>query len=90
MDIKITDEFIDICEDILSEEKSEDEWALIESDDMFQSDSFCGGYNADEMSFCFSYYATDGKEYWFQLTLDEIEKIVNKSLLTIPGRVAEK
>ena len=66
---------ISILEDIVAENKREEEWAEIESDDMFQNDPYVGGYDADEEAFCFSYFAED-REYWFQLTLDEVKSAV--------------
>lgn len=75
----IEKQFILICEEILAEDKTPEEWAEIESDDMFQSSSYSGGYDADEEAFCFSYYANDG-EYWFQLTLTEIDNAINGKL----------
>jgi hypothetical protein len=83
MNINVTDEFKAICNDILNENKTEEEWAEIESDDMFQTNSFSGGYDADEEAFCFSFYNEDSDEYWFQLTLEEIKKVVSGDLSTI-------
>jgi hypothetical protein len=77
MKMEIDQEFISICQKILDEQKSKEEWAEIESDDMFQTGSFEGGYDATEEAFCFSYYNENQDEFWFQLTLDEITEIVN-------------
>ena len=89
MDILVNQEFILICEEILEGKRTEEEWAEFESDDMFQSKSFIGGYDADEMAFCFSYYNENGEEFWFQLTLAEIEKVVTGELLKLQLRPAE-
>lgn len=89
MDINVNQEFIMICKDILKEKRTEEEWAKFESDDMYQSESFVGGYDADEMAFCFSYYNTNGEEFWFQLTHSEIEKVVNGELSKLQSRPAE-
>ena len=89
MKINVTDEFKAICKDILNEDKTKEQWAEIESDDMFQTNSFCGGYDADEVAFCFSFYNDNGDEYWFQVTLEEIEKVVSGDLTTIDSRPAE-
>lgn len=45
---------------------------MIESSDMFQTKNFCGGFDAIENEFCFSYY-NDDKEFWFQLSLNDIK-----------------
>ena len=48
MEIPISQEFINICKEIKARSYSISQWSEIESDDMFQSDSFCGGFDADE------------------------------------------
>jgi hypothetical protein len=89
MKISITDELKTICEDIVNEGKSNKDWAEIESDDMFQTESFCGGYDADEEAFCFSYYNHNKNEYWFQLTLDEVSKVVSGEISSFNCRQAD-
>ena len=89
MNIPLTDELLGLLRQIVAEQKSNEEWAEIESDDMFQSDSFTGGYDADEEAFTFSYYADDDEEYWFQLTLDEVESIVAGRRIEIQGDPAD-
>ena len=73
MQLAIDSEFRSICRAIVAENQTEEEWAEAESDDMFQSESYEGGFDADEEAFCFSYYAPDGQEYWFQVTLAEVK-----------------
>lgn len=41
---------------IVSMEMTPEAWADRESDDMFQSQHFCGGFDADEAAFLFSYF----------------------------------
>jgi hypothetical protein len=89
MEIKVNDEFRTISRRILDENKDEAQWAEIESDDMFQTESFVGGYDADEEAFCFSYYDETGKELWFQLTLDEIREVANGVKQSFEARPAE-
>jgi hypothetical protein len=89
MKITVSDEFKTICENIIKENKSCKEWAMIESDDMFQTKSYCGGYDADEDAFCFSYYDMNNAEYWFQVDLEEINKILNNELTILDIRPAE-
>jgi hypothetical protein len=88
MNIPVTDELMDIFRKIESERKSIDEWAEVESDDMFQSESFVGGFDADELAFCFSYFAVGGHEYWFQITLSDIERILAGNSVRISGTPA--
>ena len=75
MFIPIDKQMFEFVQEIRVENKSQQEWAKLESCDWFQSDSYCGGYDADEAAFCFSYYHNDKVEYWFQFTLNDIEKI---------------
>jgi hypothetical protein len=74
MNHKLNSEFYEICKQIVSENKNSSEWAAIESDDMFQSGMYEGGFDATEMEFTFSVYLDDN-EYWFQLSLDDVYKI---------------
>ena len=86
MEMNISDEFKSICKEIEKERKTEKEWALIESSDMFQTEHYCGGYDATENAFCFSYYDDKGEEFWFQITLEKINKIVKNEILFIKAK----
>lgn len=82
MKFNIDKDFLHICKKIVEEDLNLEEWAEIESDDMFQEGAFTGGYDADEEAFCFSFY--EGKaEYWFQVTMLEIEQILSNQVKTI-------
>ncbi|KZN34367.1 hypothetical protein N480_22450 [Pseudoalteromonas luteoviolacea S2607] len=70
--IEIPIEFKEILLRIEGHNLTEELWAEIESSDMFQSEIFCGGFDADENEFCFSFYERDRNEYWFQFPLDEV------------------
>ncbi|MBN1126823.1 MAG: hypothetical protein JXA82_17590 [Sedimentisphaerales bacterium] len=74
MNFQVDVEFVRICTAIVNQKKGIEEWAIIESDDMFQEGKYEGGFDATEMAFCFSVYI-DSSEYWFQLTLEEIRDI---------------
>lgn len=76
--MNIDQEFYEVCKEIIDENKSIEEWRQIESSDMFQTDNYCGGYDATEDAFCFSYFDTNDNEFWFQLTLKDIEEILDK------------
>ena len=75
---KIDEELLKICSEIASINKTVDEWSQIESGDMFQTKHYCGGFEADENSFWFSYYDDDNNEYYLQLTLKDVEDILNE------------
>ena len=83
MTLQVNQELLEICVQIVAAKLTPEEWAAAESSEMFQSLSFCGGYDADEEAFCFSYYDGNRKEYWFQLTLGEVEEISTAKLATI-------
>lgn len=89
MKMLIDDEFRQICEMISKENKTDHDWSLIESSDMFQTDSYCGGFDSTEKAFCFSYYNRDGKEFWFQIRLEDIKNILEKKINSVEIRSAE-
>jgi hypothetical protein len=86
--IPITSEFKEITREIVNKNLSETEWSAIEGDDMFQSNYFEGGFDATENAFTFSFFINE-KEYWVQLTLDEIKKINAGQMLTLKGTLAD-
>jgi len=90
MDIPVTEEFVSILKRIESECRNPEEWAEVESDDMFQSDNFVGGFDADEAAFCFSYFDKNGDEYWFQFTLSDVQELLAGKSLRLIGRSAER
>lgn len=67
MEIQVTDELVEICRRIVAEDRSEDEWASMESDDMFQTQNYVGGFDATEGAFCFSFFGASRQELWFQM-----------------------
>jgi hypothetical protein len=90
MRLAVDDEFRTICREILAENLSPAEWAAIESDDMFQNDHYVGGYDATEQAFCFSHYTAGGEEYWFQLSLPEVQAVLVGEVAVIDARPAER
>lgn len=89
MQLVIDPELRTLCREIVSENHSEEEWAEIESDDMFQSESYEGGFDATEEAFCFSRHTEDGEEQWFQLTLSEVQALAAGEDLVIEARPAD-
>jgi hypothetical protein len=88
MQLSIDAELRALCREIAGENRPEEEWAEIESDDMFQSESYEGGFDATEEAFCFSHHAQDDQEYWFQLTLSEVQAIAAGEDRAIEARPA--
>ena len=78
-----------ICQLIKSRGLSEKEWGEIESTDAFQENDYVGGFDDTEKAFCFSYYDLSGKEFWFQLTLNDVDEIVALNKKEIKMREAE-
>ena len=89
MDIPIEPELKNICEEIDAKNLQPAQWSEIESDDMFQSGNFIGGFDADENEFCFSYFAPNKMEYWFQFNLEIALEISQGNKPILKGRVAE-
>jgi hypothetical protein len=89
VEIPVPEEFADIARQIIAEGRTDDEWAEIESDDMFQSPSFVGGYDAVEGAFCFSYFDQSRNEYWFQLELSELKDLAAGRPMVLDLRPAE-
>lgn len=50
---------------------------------MFQSPHYCGGFDADDLLFNFSFYADDGAEYWFSFSLGQVAEILSGKLKSI-------
>lgn len=86
---QIDNVFIGICKQILSKNLSIQAWSFIESCDEFQTENYCGGFDATENQFTFSYFNEKKEEFWFQLSLDEITQIVSGRKKEIQLRLAE-
>lgn len=89
MQLPVDEELRSICHEIVERNEPLDEWRATESDDEFQSEHFVGGFDAGEDAFCFSYYAPDGTELWFQFTLAEAEEIAAGRRTAVDARAAE-
>lgn len=83
-----THDFVALCKSILAVGKSVSEWALVESDDMFQVGPYEGGFDAGEAEFCFE-VIIDGDEFWFQVPLEQITQIASGALISVDVRPAE-
>ena len=56
-----------IAGEIVDANKTDTDWAAVESDDSFQRGAWLGGYDADERAFCFS--RKSDPELWCQFEL---------------------
>jgi len=82
-------EFSNILKEIRSEKKTIVEWREIESSDMFQSENYCGGFDSIEDKFTFSYYSNHSEEFWFELTLEQIDKILTGEIKKLELKKSE-
>lgn len=89
MKIKIDDEFKALCKKIVNMNLKIDQWNNIESDDMFQTTNYEGGYDAIEQAFCFSFYDKQRNEYWIQISLDQMQDILVDKLKYIEARLPD-
>lgn len=89
MEIPILKELRIICAEIDNKNLDASQWSEIESDDMFQSGNFVGGFDADEQEFCFSYNSPNDIEYWFQFNLEIAKKISQGQSPILTGRKVE-
>jgi hypothetical protein len=71
MQLGIDPEFLSICQQVVAQDWTDEEWSEGESSDWFQKPKFSGGYDADEGAFCFSFSDPSGTGWWFQVTLSE-------------------
>ena len=77
-----------IAADIIREDRTELEWAAVESDDTFQRGRYVGGYEEPERAFTFSFYGQE-EEVWFQFTLEEARAIAAGRQKAVLARPAE-
>ena len=89
MQIPTNEELRTICQTIIGENMSVEQWAEIESSDMFQSPSFCGGFDADEGVFLFSWYCNGKDEFWFPMSIELAGEIANGGSPRIVGSPAK-
>lgn len=87
--LKIESELLDILGEIKSENKTIIEWRECESSDMFQCGKYCGGFDSIEDKFTFSYYPNKGEEFWFDLSLEEIDKVLDDEIKELRLRKSE-
>ncbi len=79
----VDSELLDICKEIKAQNYSFEEWMNSESCDMFQSAHYCGGFDADDQAFWFSYYDDNEKESYFRMDLSEVDEIISGNRKTI-------
>ncbi len=87
--VQVDNDLLAIAREILDSNRSKAEWAEVESDDMFQLGSWCGGFEALEGAFTFSYYRNDGQEFWCTLTIEELRMLVEGRSTTLEVRPSE-
>lgn len=88
--LKVNNELLEILNKIASEAKTIEQWKEIESSDMYQTTNYCGGFDSIENEFTFSYHDENSTEYWFQVSLDDIDQLISGQLTEIEIRIADK
>lgn len=89
MKIEISAELRGILESIVNESTSINFWRDHAASDWFQTENYCGGFESVEDGFTFSYFAPDGKEYWFQFLLSDLPEILDGTIETLEGRLPD-
>jgi hypothetical protein len=89
MKLKIDQELLSLIAKIQQANLNEDQWAEIESSDMFQSENYSGGYDADDNEFCFSHFSLNRNEYWFSFTIEDVEAIINNEKKFVEARIPD-
>ena len=89
MDLALDEEMAAHLKEIVRIGKSKNEWADIESCDQFQSDHYCGGFDASDMAFTFSFFAEDGREFWFYFDLAIVSQALNADHFCFKAHLAE-
>ncbi|MCA8958975.1 MAG: hypothetical protein KDC38_00620 [Planctomycetes bacterium] len=88
VEVLVDDELRGICRDILSRGSEEASWLAGSHSDTFQTEAFCGGFDAEERAFCFSWYRPDGVEVWFEFSLEEAAAIAAARVCRLIGETA--
>ena len=88
MKLKVDEELLGICKKIITRKLTITQWSEIESDDEFQTKNYCGGFDATENEFCFSYFDKNRIEYWFQISLNEVDDMLNGNIFEFEIKLA--
>ena len=78
--VKVEPELVQICKDIEAKGWTLEQWAEHDSYDMFQTETFCGGFDCCDMLFTFGRYQNGEELYCVQLTLDQVP-LVTKGIM---------
>ena len=89
MELEIDAELRALCAEIAAWMASEPAWREQESSDMFQSVHYCGGWEADEEAFTFSHYDAAGRERWFNLTPEDVGRVLDGRLVAVAARAPQ-
>lgn len=82
----VDDELKAIAQEIIEQKWTIQEWAAHESGDWFQTENYCGGFEAeddDNGEFAFAKYPATEKEFWFSFTYDSAEDIASGKQTTV-------
>lgn len=88
MQLTIDDELRQLLLQLASRHWSLQDWCQAEAES-FESEHYCGGFDADEQKFCFSRYAAGGNHCWFEFEFSQLEALSCGELSWLPATVAE-
>jgi len=82
MEHAIDDELRGICREIQQDNRTAKAWAEIEACDWFQTEHYCGGFDATDMQFTFT-FTSARTDYCFGITLEEAVSIADGRITTV-------
>jgi hypothetical protein len=84
MNLILDDEFRAICREIITEYDRKGDASLVESDDLYQTSCYCGGWQPEDRRFWFSFYAPDGGDYIFSFSLEDARMVASGGTIDPP------
>lgn len=66
--LDVDEELVEIAKEIVDQDWSIQDWAAHESGDWFQTENYCGGFEADDENtgeFAFAKFPGTPEEFWF-------------------------
>ncbi len=86
MKLTIDNDFREICREIVAKGEA----AFVDSDDLYQQGNFCGGWDEEHGVFAFSFYAPDGGDYIFSLSVEEARVVAEGGSIDPPLKYWKK
>lgn len=84
--IPVDDELRGIAQEIVDQRWTIQDWAAHESGDWFQTQNYCGGFEADDENtgeFAFAKYPATKREFWLSFPYDAASGIADGTIATV-------